>query len=340
VSADGSIVAWWATQYVELPPYQGPFPDARTYTWNLASGQSSALQPTDNFGSPGYTFASLFSTQSISADGSSFALSSVWLNGSAPRRAFLASQSGRQELSAGFANWLPFLNSMAGPNRIAHAVSADGSTVVGFAIDDFNSGATTVAMRWTRGGAVEILGRPTPIPPGFGPFTIALDVNADGQIIAGSQYLGAMPYAGSTDQVRNARAVYWLNGGHRVLANVLAAEGVDLGGVIPAVITGVSDDGGTMTGYGMSSSSSNAMLVSFVATIFPPGVCDDIDFNRDGTRFDPLDIEAFLSVFSEGPCLPIGASCRDVDFNNDGSLFDPDDVDAFFRVFSEGPCEV
>jgi hypothetical protein len=27
-----------------------------------------------------------------------------------------------------------------------------------------------------------------------------------------------------------------------------------------------------------------------------------------------------------------------VDFNNDGSLFDPCDVDAFFLVFSEGPC--
>ena len=78
--------------------------------------------------------------------------------------------------------------------------------------------------------------------------------------------------------------------------------------------------------------------MTFVATILPPGTCDDIDFNRDGNRFDPLDIEAFLSVFSEGPCLPAGASCRDIDFNNDGSLFDPEDVDAFLRVFSEGPC--
>jgi hypothetical protein len=27
-----------------------------------------------------------------------------------------------------------------------------------------------------------------------------------------------------------------------------------------------------------------------------------------------------------------------VDFNNDSSLFDPVDIDAFLRVFSEGPC--
>jgi hypothetical protein len=31
--------------------------------------------------------------------------------------------------------------------------------------------------------------------------------------------------------------------------------------------------------------------------------CDDIDFNNDGSIFDPTDIDAFLSVFSEGPCI-------------------------------------
>ena len=66
--------------------------------------------------------------------------------------------------------------------------------------------------------------------------------------------------------------------------------------------------------------------------------CDSIDFNNDGSSFDPLDIAAFFSVFSEGPCVPENATCNDVDFNNDGSLFDPQDVDAFLSVFSEGPC--
>jgi hypothetical protein len=66
--------------------------------------------------------------------------------------------------------------------------------------------------------------------------------------------------------------------------------------------------------------------------------CDSIDFNNDGATFDPTDIEAFLSVFSEGPCIPAEATCNDIDFNNDGSLFDPCDIDAFLFVFSEGPC--
>jgi hypothetical protein len=66
--------------------------------------------------------------------------------------------------------------------------------------------------------------------------------------------------------------------------------------------------------------------------------CDSIDFNNDGGSFDPQDIDAFLSVFSEGPCIPETATCGDIDFNNDGALFDPCDIDSFLLVFSEGPC--
>ncbi|GEM_PF-549675 len=67
--------------------------------------------------------------------------------------------------------------------------------------------------------------------------------------------------------------------------------------------------------------------------------CDSIDFNNDGGLFDPQDIEAFLSVFSEGPCVPEPATCNDRDFNNDGAEFDPADIEAFLRVFGEGPCQ-
>ena len=66
--------------------------------------------------------------------------------------------------------------------------------------------------------------------------------------------------------------------------------------------------------------------------------CDSLDFNNDGASFDPQDIDAFLSVFSEGPCIPDTATCNDIDFNNDGALFDPCDIDSFLLVFSEGPC--
>ncbi len=67
-------------------------------------------------------------------------------------------------------------------------------------------------------------------------------------------------------------------------------------------------------------------------------VCDDIDFNNDGSSFDPQDIDAFLSVYSEGPCVPANANCQDIDFNNDTSVFDPCDISSFLLVYSEGPC--
>jgi hypothetical protein len=81
------------------------------------------------------------------------------------------------------------------------------------------------------------------------------------------------------------------------------------------------------------SATSNPALLSLAGTC-----CDSVDFNNDGSFFDPTDIDAFLSVFSEGPCIPGAATCNDVDFNNDTSVFDPCDVDAFLLVFSEGPC--
>ncbi|MFO0857071.1 MAG: immunoglobulin domain-containing protein [Phycisphaerales bacterium] len=80
-------------------------------------------------------------------------------------------------------------------------------------------------------------------------------------------------------------------------------------------------------------------IVSSAATLSIPGSsCDSIDFNNDTSLFDPQDIESFLSVYSEGPCIPAYATCGDIDFNNDGSLFDPCDIDSFLLVFSEGPC--
>ncbi|GEM_PF-1284258 len=71
---------------------------------------------------------------------------------------------------------------------------------------------------------------------------------------------------------------------------------------------------------------------------YPCSICDSIDFNNDGSLFDHTDVDAFISIYSEGPCVPAAATCNDIDFNNDGSAFDPGDIDSFLSVFSEGPC--
>lgn len=75
-----------------------------------------------------------------------------------------------------------------------------------------------------------------------------------------------------------------------------------------------------------------------VLVVDPAGSpCDSVDFNYDASLFDPTDVDAFMSVFSEGPCVPAHAICGDADFNNDGAV-GPEDVESFLSVFGEGPC--
>lgn len=72
-------------------------------------------------------------------------------------------------------------------------------------------------------------------------------------------------------------------------------------------------------------------LAEFVSLQLPV----DIDFNNDNSVFDPQDIDAILSVFSEGPCIPSSATCDDIDINGDGTFFDPADVDLFMDAIAE-----
>ncbi len=83
-----------------------------------------------------------------------------------------------------------------------------------------------------------------------------------------------------------------------------------------------------------------AMRINVDGTLGGPTgpTCDSIDFNNDTSLFDPQDIDAYLSVYAEGPCVPETATCNDIDFNNDTSVFDPCDIDSFLTQFSEGPC--
>jgi hypothetical protein len=112
-------------------------------------------------------------------------------------------------------------------------------------------------------------------------------------------------------------------------ASVTIAPGLD-----------IADDGAVYVNVDISDLGGLALGEAIIAVgELPTGpTCDSIDFNNDGSSFDPQDIDAFLSVFSEGPCIPESATCNDIDFNNDGSLFDPCDIDAFLLLFSEGPC--
>jgi subtilisin-like proprotein convertase family protein len=141
-----------------------------------------------------------------------------------------------------------------------------------------------------------------------------------------------------------------------------AGSGLQIGGVGVAdttPITGIGQDGATLsagdyylavgqfnitfgtTGFnatGANTGPGGTISVTFDSSQTCGPVCNDIDINNDGSLFDPTDIDAFLSVYGEGPCVPAEATCDGIDFNNDTSLFDPCDIDAFLLVFSEGPC--
>lgn len=90
-------------------------------------------------------------------------------------------------------------------------------------------------------------------------------------------------------------------------------------------VLSVDDNGVTRTG------------IAFVRIPDFDPACSDVDYNNDGSIFDPQDIADFLTVYQEGDC-PSDCRCDSIDFNADCSIFDPVDIDAFLSVYSEGPC--
>ena len=130
----------------------------------------------------------------------------------------------------------------------------------------------------------------------------------------------------------------WLQNGVP-LSNGTLPDGTVVSGATSATLT-LSNVSSAVSGtYACVATNSCGSQQSWDASVSVGVQCDSIDFNNDTSVFDPIDIDAFLSVFSEGPCIPDTATCSDIDFNNDGSSFDPCDIDTFLKVFSEGPCE-
>jgi hypothetical protein len=160
-----------------------------------------------------------------------------------------------------------------------------------------------------------------PIPPGAGYLTFDYEYTGDstGNQVASFWINDLVAWSTSTQTVNGPRRAYatvrHVSGGTSRLAFAVSRRAAGSNGTL---------------------SITNVRLIPQSAINIPR--CDPIDFNNDGSLFDPTDIDAFLSVFSEGPCVPTTAICNDIDFNNDGSLFDPCDIDSFLLVFSEGPC--
>jgi len=149
--------------------------------------------------------------------------------------------------------------------------------------------------------------------------SVANAINNSGVVVGKSNDRGFV-WSGSLGMV-DLNAQVNNPGGHQIID---ASDINDAGQI--AAIARITLTGGTQV--------NRAVVLSPV----PGHLCDSIDFNNDGLRFDPMDIAAFLSRYGQGPCVPASATCNDIDFNNDGASFDPTDIQAFISVFSEGPC--
>ena len=206
----------------------------------------------------------------------------------------------------------------SGLNGAAGALLAwNGSLIVGGEFTSAGGVPSNYIASW-NGSAWQPMGAGLPAP-------VASLAEYGGQLFAGLS--PANRYAGTPSLWRwNATQGAWQSVPGTPVGSVTFL-GVDQGRLITS---------GWFVDAGGPGESTGGYVATWNQSCGP--VCDDIDFNNDGSRFDPVDLDAFFSVFSEGPCLPTGSACNDIDFNNDSSVFDPDDIDAFLSVFSEGPC--
>lgn len=139
---------------------------------------------------------------------------------------------------SGTPTWLPRLDGTTGAE--AHAISADGSVIVGEVwVDD-----ETEAVRWTSNG-IERIG-----PQG------AYAVNADGTVIAGSDQLGAWLYDDTL--------------GLRRVKDILTNLGVSLDNWGPLSVSGMSPDGHTLVGSADYLGDDQSNVQSRAITVYLP----------------------------------------------------------------------
>ncbi len=180
--------------------------------------------------------------------------------------------------------------------------------------------------------------RPDPML-GDQPPVVALVNSPAGQLYSGGSTVPISWTASDDESLRSFDIRASFNGGTRwfIVARDLPGTARNYNWQLPAS-QGIADVRVRVVAKDRRFQNTSADSGAFVVAAGQPSTCDSIDFNNDTSLFDPQDIEAFLSVYSEGPCVPATATCNDIDFNNDTSLFDPCDISSFLLMYSEGPC--
>ena len=238
---------------------------------------------------------------------------------SSTARAFVHSQSAM----------MPLPTIAGGPNAFgARAISADGSTIVGYATAPGEQSPRAVAWKQVAGvWTINDLGR---LPGGTGAELEA--ANADGTVLVGNalEFLALDP-----------QAVVWTqSGGLRTLASILTGAGINLTGWDLQYATGISADGTKVVGWGLH----NQQWEGFIATLPPPGPtpCNAADVAGLGGSIGPDgqltadDVVVYLAAFFSNNLAVADIAVLGGAPGHDGQLTADDIVYFLSQFFS--PC--
>ena len=170
-----------------------------------------------------------------------------------------------------------------------------------------------------RGGVTSVV---------FGP-SIHDSVDCDDGVINGSGLQGDSYYVSAGDLTLTFSAtilgslptragLVWTDGGAGTLVTFEARDG---GGALLGTIAATQGD---------NSFNGTTAEDRFHGVIYPQGI-GSIRIRSGGGAIEIDHIQYAGDVLD---------ACDSIDFNNDTSLFDPQDIDAFLSVYSEGPCHI
>jgi probable HAF family extracellular repeat protein len=167
----------------------------------------------------------------------------------------------------------------------ATAVSANGVTIVGYSASDESNPGDYEAFRWKNNNMIGLGDLPGGIFESY-----AYGVSADGEVVIGD----------STSDLGNEAFVWDRINGMRKLQDVLENDyGLDLTGWSLRYATGISDDGMTITGWGINP---YGRADTWVARLDKPIITKNADLDNDND-VDDDDVEIFEKC-STGPNIP------------------------------------
>ncbi len=208
--------------------------------------------------------------------------------------------------TAGWSQSLTWLGPLPGGTwSEAWGVSADGSVVVGRAIDVFGQ---LRAFRWTAAGGMEDLGTLG------GDESWAYGVSADGSVVVGW----------AQDTAREYRAFRWTQAGGMEDLNITYASLLTPRSVLNWAIA-ISPDGRYIVGHGYNAATHRGE--AFLLDTGPPCTAHNGDVDRNGC-IDDADLLAVLFAFGR-----TGGNLGRVDVNCDGVV---DDADLLRVLFNFG----